>query len=230
MTEGWGDFVNYIQQLRLRRLAGDESGMTLMEVIVAIAIMTIIATAAASVSLNGTKTESAEERAQVAVTLANSYMEQVSGQSVALNTTTGVSNIYTGRVGTGTTGVSQAFTDNAGRPGVAQTNPVWDPHAPGDGAPAIPISTTLPPQNGTIYTVTTLIGSCYQSTTIQTAGTSSVPVYNNCVATAVGQSTAMIRVIVIVKWMAGSQCQANGCYYDASTLLDPDGDLEWVTH
>ncbi len=44
---------------RMRQAAADERGMTLMEVIVAIAIMTTIALAAASVSLNGTKTESA---------------------------------------------------------------------------------------------------------------------------------------------------------------------------
>jgi prepilin-type N-terminal cleavage/methylation domain-containing protein len=212
---------------RLRALASDERGLTLMEVIVAIAIMTTIAVAAASVSLNGTKTVTAEQRQQVAVTIANGYMEQVSGWKVALNTSTGVSNLYFGRT---QTAVQAAFTANATRPGVAQTNAVWDASAPGDapGGPSLEITTTpttLPAQNGTLYTVTTLIGSCYQSMTVQTSATA-----NNCVATQAANTDALIRVIVIVKWTAGAKCQTSGCYYDTSTLLDPNSDLEWVTH
>jgi type II secretory pathway pseudopilin PulG len=210
--------------------------MTLMEVIVAIAIMTTIALAAASVSLNGSKTQNAVERQQVAVTIANGAMEKVSGWTVDLDSTTGVSMLYYGRA---KLDVQAAFNANLTRPGVAQTNPVWDVNAPGDVAPAgpsLPITTTpttLPPENGTQYTVTTLIGSCYQSTLIQTAqttGSPPVPVLNNCVAASGPNTDMLIRVIVIVSWMAGAQCQTNGCYYDTSTLLDPNADLEWVTH
>jgi prepilin-type N-terminal cleavage/methylation domain-containing protein len=220
--------VKFITQ-RLRTVARDESGMSLMEVIVAIAIMVTIAVAAASVSLNGTKTESTEERAQVAVTIANSYLEKVSGTTTDINSSTTVSMLYDGRP---KTDVQTAFTANAGQPGVAQTNAVWDPNAPADAplGPTLPISETLPAQNGTIYSVTTLIGSCYQSTTIQTGGTSSVPILNNCVAASGANTDQMIRVIVIVSWTAGAQCQVNACTYDASTLLDPSADLEWVTH
>jgi prepilin-type N-terminal cleavage/methylation domain-containing protein len=220
---------------RFRGLASDDSGMTLMEVIVAIAIMTTIALAAASVSLNGTKTQNAVERKQVAVTIANGFMEKVSGWTVDINSSTGVSMLYDGR---SQSAVSAAFLANATRPGVAQTNPIWDINAPGDMplGPSLPITTTpttLPPENGTQYTVTTLIGSCYQSTLIQTAqttGSPPVPVLNNCVAASGANTDMLIRVIVIVSWTAGAQCQASGCYYDTSTLLDPNADLEWVTH
>jgi prepilin-type N-terminal cleavage/methylation domain-containing protein len=216
------------EQLSLRRLASEDSGLSLMEVIIAIAIMTTIALAAASLSLNGTKTESAEERQQVAVTIANGYMEQVSGWTTDLDTTTGVSMLYDGRT---QAAVTAAFHDNASPPGVAQTNAVWDSHAPGDQAnPSLQITPPSFSQNGTTYSVTTLIGSCYQSTTIQSGGTTTSPVLNNCVATQTANSDAMIRVIVIVKWMAGAKCQVNGCFYDTSTLLDPNADLEWVTH
>lgn len=195
-----------------------------MEVIVAIAIMTTIALAAASVSLNGTRTESSQERRQVAVTIANSYLEQASGLKVAINTTTGVSNLYFGRTKTDT---QAAFAANASRPGVAQTNAVWDSLAPGDapGGASLPVSPPLPPQNGTTYTVTTLIGSCYQLTTVRTSATS-----NPCIAAQAANSDALMRVIVIIKWTAGAQCATNGCYYQASTLLDPNADIEWVTH
>ena len=209
---------------RLRGLKSDEGGLTLMEVIVAIAIMVTIALAAASVSLNGTKTESTEERQQVAVTIANSYMEQVSGWKVDLNTTTGVSNLYYGRT---QAAVQAAFTANATRPGVSQTNAVWDSHAPADApsGPSLPITVSPPLQNGTLYSITTLIGSCYQSMAIQTSASQ-----NNCVATQTANTDALIRVIVIIKWTAGDKCAASGCYYQASTLLDPNADLEWVTH
>jgi prepilin-type N-terminal cleavage/methylation domain-containing protein len=220
---------------RLRMLAGDESGMTLIEVVVAIVIMVAIATSAAAVSLNGTKTESIEERAQVAVTIANSFMETVSGTPVATDTHTGASFLYGGRT---KQAVTDAFNAYASQPGVAQTNPVWDPLDPAavqvdQPKPTLEITTTpttLPAQNGTQYTVTTLIGSCYQSTTVQSYGTSSTPVLNNCVAASGTNTTQLIRVIVIVKWTAGAQCATNGCFYDTSTLIDPRTDLEWVTH
>ena len=140
-----------------------------MEVIVAIAIMTIVATAAASVSINGVATSQAEERQQVAITVANSAMESVSGWSVAMNTTTGVSNLYTGR---GKAAVSTAFAANSTRPGVAQTNQEYDHSLVSTSTSngTLPIVNTPPAQDGTIYTVTTLIGSCYQLTTVQTSG------------------------------------------------------------
>jgi prepilin-type N-terminal cleavage/methylation domain-containing protein len=210
-------------KLRKRFALQDDSGLSLMEVIVAIAIMTVVATAAASLSLNGVKTVANEERSQVAVTVANNYMEQVSGWSVAVNTATSVSSLYNGR---SKGDVQAAFLANASRPGVAETNAVWDSTVPvaASVAPAstgsLPV-TSVTVENGTTYSVSTLIGSCYQQTT-STSG--------SCMAAAGTAPDPMIRVIVIVKWTAGSQCAASGCYYQTSTLLDPSSDLEWVTH
>jgi len=208
--------------LRKRFALKSDSGLTLMEVIVAIAIMTIVATAAASLSINGVKTVANEERSQVAVTVANSYMEKVSGWSTAVNAA-GLSAVYTGR---SKGDVQAAFTAMAARPGVAQTNAVWDTTVPvaASIAPAstgvLPV-TAVVPENGTTYNVTTLIGSCYQ----QATGTS-----GSCLAAAGAAPDSMIRVIVIVQWNAGAQCAASGCYYQTSTLLDPSADLEWVQH
>ena len=215
------------QDLRRRFVLEGDSGLSLMEVIVAIAIMTIVATAAASLSINGVKTVATEERAQVAVTVANGYMEKVSGWTVAVNSSTGVSNLYNGR---SKGDVQNAFSTYSARPGVAQTTGVWDGTVAvaASTAPAttgsLPVQTTVT-QNGTVYTVATLIGSCYQQAAFPTTTAAA-----SCTATAGTAPDPMIRVIVIVKWTAGPQCAASGCYYQTSTLLDPGNDLEWVTH
>ena len=213
--------------LRKRLGLKGDSGLSLMEVIVAIAIMTIISTAAASLSINGVKTVATEERAQVAVTVANGYMEEVSGWTVDVNPLTGVSNVYNGR---SRGDVQNVFTTYASRPGVAETNAVWDGtvSAAASTAPAttgsLPVQETVV-QNGTSYTVATLIGSCYQQAPYPTTSASA-----DCKAAAGAAPDAMIRVIVIVKWTAGPQCAASGCYYQTSSLLDPSTDLVWVTH
>jgi prepilin-type N-terminal cleavage/methylation domain-containing protein len=216
-----------VSELRKRFALKGDSGLSLMEVIVAIAIMTIISTAAASLSINGVKTVATEERAQVAVTVANGTMEKVSGWTVDVNPLTGVSNLYNGR---SKGDVQKAFSDYASRPGVAETNGVWDGTVPAgqSTAPAstgsLPVMQTVT-QNGTVYTVATLIGSCYQQAPYPTSTAAA-----DCKAAAGTAPDAMIRVIVIVKWTAGPQCAASGCYYQISTLLDPSVDLEWVTH
>lgn len=231
-----GFVIKNLYRKRLRRLLGDESGFSLMEVIVAIAIMTIVATAAASLSFNGVATSTAEERQQVATTIANGALEKVSGWSTAVDSATGVIALYDGR---GKAAVQAAFAANSTRPGVAQTVAGWDtslgisstsngvlptvtpdPNASPAAAPLV--------EHGTQYTVYTLIGSCYEQPAPATVTVPATP--DNCLATQGASPTALIRVIVIVKWTAGSKCQAGGCYYQASTILDPNSDLEWITH
>jgi prepilin-type N-terminal cleavage/methylation domain-containing protein len=214
--------VNF-PDLRKRFALKGDSGLSLMEVIVAIAIMTIVATAAASLSINGVKTVANEERSQVAVTVANGFMEQASGSSLTVNAA-GLSAIYAGR---SKGDVQYWFGQMSTRPGVAQTNAVWDTSVP-VAQSVLPASTGILPvyklvsENGTDYQVITLIGSCYQ----QTTGAS-----GSCLAAAGASPDPMIRVTVIVSWTAGAQCAASGaCYYQISTLLDPSSDLEWVQH
>jgi prepilin-type N-terminal cleavage/methylation domain-containing protein len=228
--------IKNLYRKRLRRLLGDESGFSLMEVIVAIAIMTIVATAAASLSFNGVATSTAEERQQVATTVANAALEKVSGWSTAVDSGTGVISLYDGR---GKAAVQAAFAANSTRPGVAQTVAAWDTSL-GSGSTSNGVLPTVTPdpnalpaaapfiQNGTKYTVTTLIGTCYEQPAPSTT-TAPIPP-DNCVSTAGATPTTLIRVIVIVKWTAGAKCVVNGCYFQASTILDPNADLEWITH
>lgn len=201
----------------------NESGMSLIEVIVAIAIVSIVALSSASLAINGSSVASTQERKQVAVTIASGAMEAASAQSV--------STIYSGRT---KAAVQAAFAANSTVPGVAAVGgvtpsyQVWDTAVPVPSAMTLPITAASITLNGTSYTTTTLVGACYQ---LRTGG--------SC-ATIAGQSSppavapvgymALVRVVVIVRWNAGKTCAAGGCYYSATTLVDPGKDLEWVTH
>jgi prepilin-type N-terminal cleavage/methylation domain-containing protein len=233
---GGRDISMKLTKQRKRLAVDNQDGFTLVEVLVAIVIMVIIATAGASLTFNGIATSATEERAQVAVTIANGAMENVSSYSAALNAASGVSALYNGR---SKTAVTNAFGGvNANMPGVAQTIPVWDINAAATANGTIPIVTPDPatsapatPQNGTKYTVTTLIGACYQQATIQSATKSDGSANpNDCTAVKGSVPTPLIRAIVIVRWTAGNKCNTvAGCTYETSTLLDPNSDIEWVT-
>jgi len=223
---------------RLRRDRALESGFTLIEVIVAITIVSIVALASAGVTITGVSAAASQEREQVAITIANGTMETVSAWSVTVNPSTLVSSLYTGRK---QTDVVTAWKANENKPGVKQTYEAWDPKASSCVAtstakcPALPIVST-PTQNGTKYSVTTLIGTCYEPAIIRSSATQNDcelavgGVYSNPPSATPAGSTALIRVIVIVSWTAGKTCAASGCSYEATTIIDPHTDLEWVTH
>ncbi|MEP6481572.1 MAG: type II secretion system protein [Rhodoglobus sp.] len=193
-----------------------EAGLSLLEVIVAIAILTIVATASATLSLTGIAAAATQERLQVAVTVASSNMEII--------TATPVTDLYTGRWATN---VSTAWTASSTAVGVGQTYQKSDPAGSSSSAETIPIHPTVPPQAGTTYTVTTLLGACYQKITGGDCG----KITGQAVAPAVPPAgyTDLVRAIVIVKWFAGKTC-ASGCTYVATTLIDPSTNLTWVSH
>ena len=199
-----------------------EDGLSLVEVIVAIAIISIIALSSASLTINGVALASSTERQQVAVTIANGAMETASAQSVAT--------IYSGRK-----------TGRCHRPPSPRTprSPSWPGSAPpirsGIRATPIPPAEALPitpptiTQSGTTYATTVLVGSCYQPR----AGGDCARLPANPTtppATAPAGYMPLIRVIVVVRWTATKSCAPGGCYYSATTLIDPSSDLEWVTH
>ncbi|WP_349902545.1 type IV pilus modification PilV family protein [Parafrigoribacterium humi] len=200
-----------------------DSGMSLIEVIVAIAIVSAIALSSASLAINGSSLASSQGRKQVAVTIASGAMEAASAQTV--------STIYSGRA---KTAVQAAFAANSTVPGIAAvggvvpTYAVWDTTVPVPSAMNLPITAAPITLDGTTYTTTTLLGACYQPRTggdcTTIAGKSSPP------ATAPAGYVALVRVVVVVRWSPDKTCAASGCFYSATTLLDPSTDLEWVTH
>jgi prepilin-type N-terminal cleavage/methylation domain-containing protein len=221
-----------------KHLSASDAGLTLIEVLAAVIVIVIVALAAAGLSINGIQTATAQERQQVAVTIANGAMENVSGWSVVTNTSTGISNLYTGRC---QSDVNTSFTNNSTIPGVSATYPVWDTVATAAAtcsAPAIPATKSptgtgaflLAPENGTKYTLTTIIGACYEPV----AGGSCAKITgqpSNPTTTPAGY-TPLIRVIVVVSWPAtgagGNRCAVSGCYYETTTLVDAHTELNWV--
>jgi prepilin-type N-terminal cleavage/methylation domain-containing protein len=212
--------MNLSRALRARTSTDD--GLSLLEVIVAVALVTIVMTASATLCLTGIATASAQERRQVAVTIASGTMESVGAQSVATNPATGVSNLYTGR---NATAVSAAWVANASLIGIAQTYAMSDPTANISSVPAIPITSTTT-QAGTTYTVQTLIGPCYEPK----SGGDCVVVSGATASVTPSGYAPLIRVIVLVSWTAGNSCAASGCTYTTSSLVDPNRDLGWLTN
>jgi type II secretory pathway pseudopilin PulG len=200
-----------------------DAGLTLVEVVAAVIVVVTVALAGAGLSINGIQSAAAQEREQVAVTIANGLLENVSGWNQTVGTT-GVSDLYTGRY---KATVATAFSNASSYPGVAQTYPSYDPTATSASVAAIPISNTNDRENGTTYTTTTLIGDCYE---LLTGGTcSKITGQSTEPSTTPTGYTQVIRVIVIVSWTAGSSCTANACYYEATTMADSHADLQWKT-
>ncbi|HEY8914120.1 type II secretion system protein [Lacisediminihabitans sp.] len=213
---------------RLARLTADSSGMTLVEVIVAIAIMGIVATAAIGLAITSTIGSVSQQRRAIAVTVANAAMEKANGLPAIPATS-----LFSGR---SLALVADSFSVNAGTSGVSKTYQEYD-HTPTlPGTQAVPITLDPPvTQNGTLYTVTTIIGTCFEKLGTnggQTAGGDCAKVDSATYApvTPAGY-TPLTRVIVIVGWTAGQGCAVAGsCVYTISTLIDSHSDLEWKTN
>lgn len=197
--------------------------MTLIEVIVAISIMGIIATSAVGLGITSQTSAVAQQRQELAVTIANQAMESVSAQAAGTNLVTKESYLFQGRT---QSLVTASWTANAGAAGLSDTYPGWDSVAVATSTPVLPLSSVIT-VSGTDYTAHTLIGTCYQATTGS----------GNCVrlasatppATAPANTTQILRIIVIVRWNAGTDCSASGCSYETTSLVDPHFDLQWKT-
>jgi prepilin-type N-terminal cleavage/methylation domain-containing protein len=199
-----------------------DSGMSLVEVIVAIAIISVIALSTASLTINGMSLASAQQSRQVAVTVASGAMEAATAQPIGT--------IYKGRT---QAAVQAAYNANTAVPGIATvsgvtpTYQVWDTSG-SVTSEALPITSGPITQNGTRYTTTTLVGSCYQPRTGGDCARLSSNPTTPPTSTPTGYMQ-LIRVVVVVRW-TGKTCSSSGCLYSATTLLDPGKDLEWVTH
>lgn len=191
-----------------------EEGLSLIEVLVAIVVISIVATASATLAITGINAAATQERRQIAVTIASGAMETVSGTAVA--------SLTTGRTATA---VQAAWTANSSVAGVPQTYPQWDTAA--TGTATIAVGPTTVAQAGTNFTVQTLIGACFQPLA---GGNCTAPgmVVTSQAPTLPTSAMKLIRAIVIVQWTAGRSCPAN-CSYVASTLIDPSADLNWIT-
>lgn len=210
-----------------QRMHTDDSGMTLIEVVVAISLVGIISAAAIGLSITSQKGTSVQQRQELAVTIASEAMEAANAQSAATNPSTGMSYLYRGRT---QAQVEVAWTANLGVSGLAATYMGWDTATVVPPDQALPISKPVV-RNGTEYTVYTLLGTCYMPSTSaggdckKITGSDATPP-----ATVPADQTVLNRVIVVVRWTAGEGCSASGCSYQAATLVDAHSDLLWNTH
>jgi prepilin-type N-terminal cleavage/methylation domain-containing protein len=212
---------------RIYSAVRSDSGMSLVEVVVAIAILAILSTASLGVYLSSTSVALEQQRRQVAITIANESMEIVSGWSTSTVASTRVSALFTSRP---KDKVNALWSRNSGVGGVTVTYPMWDPVAAPTTVAAFPDAIPLSREvtkSGTRFTAETLIGFCLQ------------PIRGgNCVKLATAYNptivpapavpagyTQLARAIVVVRWTAG--CPAGGCFYATSTLIDLNSDLEW---
>ena len=207
----------------LDRFTAEPSGMTLVEVIVAIAIMGIVATAAIGLAISSTIGSVSQQRRAIAVTVANAAMEKVSGLPAIT--------LFSGR---SLSDVQTSFSTYSSTSGVSTTYQEYDHSLPFPGAQTVLIDSPVT-QNGTPYTVTTIIGTCFEklgTNSGETAGGDCAKVDSATYAppTPAGY-TLLTRVIVVVGWTAGQECAVAGsCAYTISTLIDSHSDLQWKTN
>ncbi|WP_407343034.1 Ig-like domain-containing protein [Pengzhenrongella phosphoraccumulans] len=207
---------------------GDDQGFTLIEVVVSLSLLAILATASLYFFLAGTRSVTHLQRSHDAVALANDAMEGAFSW-VATASTSGTSGLVVGRTQADVT-AAWAVATAAGISGVAQTFPAWDTAtAPlalaGTADDVVPLTTTAT-ESRTLYSVTTLIGTCYRLA----SGTNELctTVGGNASGTPLTGYIRMMRTIVTVSWpnTAGS-CAGSTCRYQIASIIDPNSDVEW---
>jgi prepilin-type N-terminal cleavage/methylation domain-containing protein len=202
-----------------------DEGFTLVEVIVALALLTVTATAALYFFVGGTRAVSHQQQSQNAVVVANEAMERAYG--VGAKRTGDLSGLLVGRHQDDVE-AAWASVATAGLEGYAATYPAWDPAAEVVSNPsendAVPL-TQVSELNNLEYEALTLIGPCYRTklATDAACGKVSTPTAPD---SAPAGFTELMRVMVRVTWQSQS-CPENGCSYQVTSLIDPNVDLTW---
>ncbi|WP_084103663.1 prepilin-type N-terminal cleavage/methylation domain-containing protein [Demequina sp. NBRC 110056] len=190
-----------------------DAGFTLVEVMAALFILSLVSLAFLALFLSGVSKTSDLQRQQAAVGIANSAMDSVRSVAGGAVNATGTAGIVKGR----SYSAVQTVWDAADPADTVDMNPVSDPD-PGLEQ-WVPVRDTAF-VDGQEYTIDTLIGSCYR---LRAASTIS----QDCVKANPGGTNyiQMYRVRVVVSWDTGSGEQS----YRLTSLVDPSGDPTWNT-
>ncbi|HET9657930.1 MAG TPA: Ig-like domain-containing protein [Kineosporiaceae bacterium] len=192
------------------RRAPDDGGFTLVEVVVALVLLTMVTVGASTLFMRGVSTSASLDRRQEAVAVAGQSLELVRSLS-PVRDTSGNSKLVAGR----TKGVVDAQLA-AAVADLSQTDEEYDTTATASSTPVLPLAATTTVA-GITYTAQRIVGSCWRPS----AG-------GACVKAAVkaNPSLFMYRVLIQVTWSEGgaTTCSGTACSYVLSTLIDPSSD------
>jgi len=200
------------------RKVSSESGFALIEVIVALFLLGLVASAVLTFFVRGMQASTHLQRAQAADGVAMASMEQVRSVYAQGVDVAGTSGIVAGRAQTDV----QLVWDAAAYADTADSIPASDPAATNSDHAAIPLVTTKHVA-GIDYLVTTLIGQCYRLA----SGSGSDQA---CTQVDPGAGVEIYRATVVVTWKPTSSGQCGGgalCTYRTSALIDANPDANW---
>jgi prepilin-type N-terminal cleavage/methylation domain-containing protein len=205
----------FSRRLDAARMQSDRSGgFSLIEVIVALALILFVMTASVVFFVRSLQTSSGQQSRQAAISLSDQAMELARAVPVA--------NLLDDR-DQATATAQWAALPAAAQAAAAASVVMWDtpPVAPTVLVPfSVANQTTL--VNKTQYTVDTAIGGCWV--------TSTAPVRCTAPATPPTPIPNVYRIIVDVHWPAkpGQSCPASRCDYVVTTLRDASPDPLFV--
>lgn len=197
---------------RATRRVPSDLGFTLIEVIVALVLLTMVTIGVATLFMRAVSSSSSLDRRQAAVSVAGQSMELV--RSIpAMYDVSNHSKLLSGRY---SVTVHNQFTSLTSTVDLSQTDEESDSTATVASTPVLPYTATATVA-GVTYTAQRIVGSCWRPS----AG-------GDCVkaASKATNSQKLFRVIVSVSWSeggAGTSCSGH-CHYDLSTLVDPAAD------
>ena len=202
-----------------------DEGFTLIEVIIAVALLMGASVAVGAFVIQGMRLAAQQQRTQVAVTVATERMDEVQ-RLIPTTSTTDLATLVKGRV---EATVEDAWNTATGVTGLENTYPAWGTAGdPGTDA-AIPVYQTTT-RSGSDYESTVLIGTCYQPLagglcTTLPGSDDTDPGPTSPLALS---SSQLVRVFVIVDY-TGNCDGGDTCRYTTSGLFDTKGDLTWRT-
>jgi len=210
-----------------RTAAAGDGGFSLVEVVVALALIGVVSSAALLAFTGGLRATAELQRDQVAVGLASSALEVARSRP-----STDVGDVNPLVVGRTETAVRASWdvTAEGQVPDLAATLPLWDTSG-SVAAPVLPLGTTAT-VGGITYTTTTYVGACYslRSATGGACTRQGLTTAPPAAATPAGY-VRRLRVVAVVRWKptASGSCGSTSCVYSASTILDPSQDPVWET-
>lgn len=218
-----------------RRQSADD-GFSLVEVIAALVILGMVATASAYFFISGTRTSTHLQRTQNAVAVANEAMEMAFAVEPrdSLAVPGGLTNLAVGRT-KAEVDAAWAAAAAVGAEGLDQTYPVWDSTAVDTTADVLPLTMDRT-YSGQKYDVTLLVGTCfrYANNTGTDEDCAKLPGFSadpgDNPAGVINQVARMLRVIALVTWDAKlGECPGDVCFYQLSGLIDRNQDIRWDT-